>query len=81
MKVVVLDEADHMIEREGFRDDTSKMIQHVDADAEAAGLQRPQLLMFSATYRADIRDFANKLFELGMREAHKVRDFTINSHL
>ncbi|GMH33434.1 hypothetical protein BSKO_01268 [Bryopsis sp. KO-2023] len=72
LKVVVLDEADHMIDREGFRDDTTLMMRYVDQDVEGAGNPRPQLLMFSATYREDIKDFAKKLFDMGNRESHKI---------
>lgn len=72
LKVVVLDEADHMIEREGFRDDTVQMMELVDRIALENGLPVPQLLLFSATYRADIKDFSDQLLDMGKRSAHKV---------
>lgn len=72
LRVVVLDEADQMIDREGFRDDTIKMMQHVNADAKVGGLQPPQLLLFSATYRNEIKVFADKLFKMNNRDAQKV---------
>lgn len=61
LKVVVFDEADHMMDREGFGDDTTVMVETVDEDTKENGLPPPQLLMFSATYRNDLKAFAKKL--------------------
>eukprot|EP00803_Ostreobium_quekettii_P008204 evm.model.scf_1907.5 EVM.evm.TU.scf_1907.5 scf_1907:24284-27396(+) len=63
MKVVVLDEADNMLEAQGFADDSFRMIREIRS--QSPGIQ---LLMFSATYSEVVRKFACRI----SREANEV---------
>ncbi|CAD7699818.1 unnamed protein product [Ostreobium quekettii] len=63
MKVVVLDEADNMLEGQGFADDSFRMIREIRSQSPNI-----QLLMFSATYNDVVRKFACRI----TKEANEV---------
>lgn len=56
VKVLVFDEADHMLELTGFADDSFRLVR--DTRKVSKGVQ---ILLFSATYEDTIRDFSLKL--------------------
>lgn len=60
--IVVFDEADQMIAIKGFAAESYKMLLEIDRDTGRYG-PKPQILLFSATFNDDVKDFAHKLFK------------------
>ncbi|WCJ34426.1 ATP-dependent RNA helicase DBP5 [Euphorbia peplus] len=52
MKVLVFDEADHMLAKDGFQDDSLKIMKDIDRDNA-----RCQVLLFSATFDETVKKF------------------------
>ncbi|KAG6554985.1 hypothetical protein Mapa_003570 [Marchantia paleacea] len=55
IKILVFDEADHMLDQDGFQDDSMRIIRDIkQAKANC------QILLFSATFSEKVKDFAKK---------------------
>ncbi|KAK6147107.1 hypothetical protein DH2020_018019 [Rehmannia glutinosa] len=59
MKILVFDEADHMLAQSGFRDDSVKIMKSITKH----GIQPALVLLFSATFDDSVRAFVSKIVE------------------
>jgi len=57
IKVLVFDEADQMMDTDGHRVDSLKIMKHLKASTR----QMPQVLLFSATFNERVKDFSTKV--------------------
>ncbi|KAG0494988.1 hypothetical protein HPP92_005982 [Vanilla planifolia] len=53
IKILVFDEADHMLSEDGFRDDSLRIMK----DIQSSSVMGCQVLLFSATFNDAVRDF------------------------
>jgi ATP-dependent RNA helicase DDX19/DBP5 len=56
MRILVFDEADHMMATDGHRVDSTKILKHLSMNAKAW-----QVLLFSATFNEAVKSFATKV--------------------
>ncbi|CAN1164627.1 DEAD-box ATP-dependent RNA helicase 38, partial [Linum perenne] len=56
MKVLVFDEADHMLAKDGFQDDSLRIIRDIRKSQRQA-----QVLLFSATFDENVKNFVSKV--------------------
>lgn len=56
IKILVFDEADHMLAQDGFQDDSLRIIRYITKSSGAF-----QVLFFSATFNDKVRDFTVKI--------------------
>ncbi|CAN1812996.1 DEAD-box ATP-dependent RNA helicase 38 [Linum perenne] len=56
MKVLVFDEADHMLAKDGFQDDSLRIIRDIRKSQHQA-----QVLLFSATFDENVKNFVSKV--------------------
>jgi len=56
MKILVFDEADHMMATDGHRVDSTKILKHLSMNAKSW-----QVLLFSATFNEAVKSFATKV--------------------
>ncbi|GMH44717.1 hypothetical protein BSKO_12669 [Bryopsis sp. KO-2023] len=56
--VLVLDEADNMLDRDGFAGDSVRMIRDIQRKSKEL-----QVLLFSATFNEEVKDFARVIFK------------------
>ncbi|XP_042051950.1 DEAD-box ATP-dependent RNA helicase 38-like [Salvia splendens] len=56
MKILVFDEADHMLAMSGFRDESIRIMKAI-----AISSSNCQVLLFSATFDDDVKDFSSKI--------------------
>eukprot|EP01026_Neomeris_dumetosa_P034476 TRINITY_DN276_c0_g1_i5.p1 TRINITY_DN276_c0_g1~~TRINITY_DN276_c0_g1_i5.p1 ORF type:complete len:479 (+),score=50.28 TRINITY_DN276_c0_g1_i5:52-1437(+) len=56
MRILVFDEADEMLQRDGFADDSIRVIKAIRKDSPDV-----QILLFSATYNEVVKDFALRI--------------------
>ena len=57
MKILVFDEADQMMDTDGHRVDSLKIMKHLKSSTK----QMPQVLLFSATFNERVKDFSTKV--------------------
>ena len=57
MKILVFDEADQMMDTDGHRVDSLKIMKHLKTSTK----QMPQVLLFSATFSERVKDFSTKV--------------------
>ncbi|KAK6140028.1 hypothetical protein DH2020_026244 [Rehmannia glutinosa] len=65
MKILVFDEADHMLAQSGFRDDSVKIMKSITKVNSKCqhGIQSALVLLFSATFDDSVRAFVSKIVE------------------
>ncbi|KAI4341320.1 hypothetical protein MLD38_026055 [Melastoma candidum] len=59
IKILVFDEADHMLAEDGFRDDSLRIIKDIEKNS------RCQVLLFSATFNDAVRNFVTRVTKDG----------------
>ena len=57
MKILVFDEADQMMDTDGHRVDSLKIMKHLKSTTKVM----PQVLLFSATFNERVKDFSTKV--------------------
>ncbi|XP_002987850.2 DEAD-box ATP-dependent RNA helicase 38 [Selaginella moellendorffii] len=62
LKVLVFDEADHMLDQNGFRDFSMKLLRRINKQAPSC-----QLLLFSATFSEKVKNFVSKSIPIANR--------------
>ncbi|KAF5750453.1 DEAD-box ATP-dependent RNA helicase 38 [Tripterygium wilfordii] len=58
MKILVFDEADHMLDADGFRDDSLRIMREIRKSSPHC-----QVLLFSATFSDSVRNFVTRIVE------------------
>ncbi|KAK8924194.1 DEAD-box ATP-dependent RNA helicase 38 [Platanthera zijinensis] len=59
IKILVFDEADHMLSEDGFRDDSLRIIKEIQ---KSSGV-RCQVLLFSATFNDNVKTFVSRVVD------------------
>ncbi|EOA35076.1 hypothetical protein CARUB_v10020188mg [Capsella rubella] len=62
LKILVFDEADHMLATDGFKDDSLKIMKDIEYQKKKKNLDTSfQVLLFSATFNETVRKFVEKI--------------------
>ncbi|PIA64933.1 hypothetical protein AQUCO_00100416v1 [Aquilegia coerulea] len=73
LKVLVFDEADHMLDDDGFKDDSLKIRKLMEKDKA-----RYQVLLFSATFSDTVRNFVSRVVKDGNQMFVKKEELTLD---
>jgi len=72
IKILVFDEADHMLAEDGFRSDSERMMRDIQRSAGGC-----QVLLFSATFNERVKDFVTKVIKDGNQIFVKKEELTL----
>lgn len=72
IKILVFDEADHMLAEDGFRSDSERMMKDIQRSAGGC-----QVLLFSATFNDRVKDFVTKVIRDGNQIFVKKEELTL----
>ncbi|PWZ58611.1 DEAD-box ATP-dependent RNA helicase 38 [Zea mays] len=72
IKILVFDEADHMLAEDGFRSDSERMMRDIQRSAGGC-----QVLLFSATFNDRVKDFVTKVIRDGNQIFVKKEELTL----
>uniref|UniRef100_A0A453MHA9 RNA helicase n=1 Tax=Aegilops tauschii subsp. strangulata TaxID=200361 RepID=A0A453MHA9_AEGTS len=73
IKILVFDEADHMLAEENFMSDSKRIMRDIQSSAGDC-----QLLLFSATFNEKVKDFITKVIKKGNQIFVKKEDLTLD---
>ncbi|XP_048573905.1 DEAD-box ATP-dependent RNA helicase 38-like [Triticum urartu] len=73
IKILVFDEADHMLAEENFMSDSKRIMRDIQSSAGDC-----QLLLFSATFNEKVKDFITKVIKEGNQIFVKKEDLTLD---
>lgn len=74
MKILVFDEADHMLAEDGFKDDSLRIMK--DIERNSAGCQ---VLLFSATFNDTVKEFVSRVVKDGNQLFVKKEELSLDS--
>ncbi|XP_031478241.1 DEAD-box ATP-dependent RNA helicase 38 [Nymphaea colorata] len=74
MKILVFDEADHMLAEDGFQDDSLRIMKYIERSTANC-----QVLLFSATFNENVKDFASKVVKDGNQLFVKKEELSLES--
>ncbi|KAM7263446.1 hypothetical protein ACFE04_001129 [Oxalis oulophora] len=75
MKILVFDEADHMLSEDGFKDDSLRIMRDIQRVSPQC-----QVLLFSATFNDDVKAFVSRVTKEGSNQLFvKKEDLTLES--
>jgi len=72
IKILVFDEADHMLAEDGFRSDSERIMRDIQRSAGGC-----QVLLFSATFNERVKDFVTKVIKDGNQIFVKKEELTL----
>ncbi|XP_020273955.1 DEAD-box ATP-dependent RNA helicase 38-like [Asparagus officinalis] len=72
VKILVFDEADHMLAEDGFRDDSLRIIREIRRNGNC------QVLLFSATFDETVKEFVSRVAPDGNQIFVKKEDLTLD---
>lgn len=73
MKILVFDEADHMLAEDGFKDDSLRIMKEIQRSSGGC-----QVLLFSATFSDTVREFVSKVVRDGNQIFVKKEELTLD---
>eukprot|EP00262_Sarcandra_glabra_P007387 TRINITY_DN2014_c0_g1_i3.p1 TRINITY_DN2014_c0_g1~~TRINITY_DN2014_c0_g1_i3.p1 ORF type:complete len:488 (-),score=96.59 TRINITY_DN2014_c0_g1_i3:309-1772(-) len=74
MKILVFDEADHMLAEDGFKDDSLRIMKDIERNSSSC-----QVLLFSATFNETVKEFVSRAVKDGNQLFVKKEELSLDS--
>jgi len=74
VKILVFDEADHMLAEDGFKDDSLRIMKDIERNSSGC-----QILLFSATFNDTVKEFVSRVVKDGNQLFVKKEELSLDS--